>query len=115
MATRKNTLAADFCRCIKKVRKTIKLRSGVKKTARLQADAKESAAIGVCVKAVLQTRGKTLKRFRCGKKAMLKTQKPLRGGAGAPYESTDPTASRIQPGAGITSYYENAVKAPVSL
>ena len=120
MATRKNTLAADFCRCIKKVRKTIKLRSGVKKTARRGADAKEAAAIGVCVKAVLQTRGKTLKRFRCGKKAMLKTQKPLRGGyggpsQGAPYQSTDPTASRIQPGAGIASFYENAVKAPVSL
>ena len=47
----------------------------------------------------------------------LTTQKPLKGGffAGAPYQSTDPTASRIQPGAGVQSYYENAVKAPVRL
>lgn len=155
MATRKNKLAADFCRCIKKVRKTIKLRPGVKKTSA----AKEAAAIGVCVKAVLQTKGKTLKRFRCGKKMSLTTQKPIKGGgllgapvsdigvkpverdpsldirspptnmpigvfktttmkggsSGAPYQSTDPTASRIQPGAGIQSYYENAVKAPVRL
>jgi hypothetical protein len=112
MATRKNKLASDFCRCIKKVRKTIKLRPGVKSTAA----AKEAAAIGVCVQSVLQTKGKTLKKFKCGKRMMLKTQKPLRGGGAlAPYESTDPTASKIQPGAGIQSYYDNAVKAPVRL
>jgi hypothetical protein len=114
MATRKSKLAADFCRCIKKVRKTIKVRPGVKNTAA----AREAAAIGVCVKSVLQTKGKTLKRFRCGKKMTLTTQKPLKGGAtlgGAPYQSSDPTASKIQPGAGIESYYQNAVKAPVQL
>lgn len=114
MAPRSSKLAADFCRCIKKVRKTIKLRRGVKKTSA----AKEAAAIGVCVKAVLQTKGKTLKRFRCGKKMTLKTQKPLKGGGmgePAPYTSTDPTASRIQPGSGVQAYYENAVKAPVRL
>lgn len=113
MATRKNKLASDFCRCIKKVKKTIKLRPGVKKTA----SAKEAAATGVCVKAVLQTRGKTLKRFRCGKKMSLTTQKPLKGGflQGAPYQSSDPTASKIQPGVGVQTYYENAVKAPVRL
>ena len=113
MATRKNKLASDFCRCIKKVRKTIKLRPGVKKTSA----AKEAAAIAVCVKSVLQTKGKTLKRFGCGKKPMLKTQKPLKGGflMGAPYQSTDPTASRIQPGSGVQTFYENAVKAPVRL
>jgi hypothetical protein len=113
MATRKNKLASDFCRCIKKVRKTIKLRPGVKNTAA----AKEAAAIGVCVQSVLQTKGKTLKKFNCGKRMMLKTQKPLKGGAMllSPYESTDPTASKIQPGAGIQSYYDNAAKAPVRL
>jgi hypothetical protein len=112
MATRKNKLAADFCRCIKKVRKTIKLRPGVKKTAA----AKEAAAIGVCVKSVLQTKGKTLKRFGCKKKMSLVTQKLLKGGSmGAPYQSTDPTASRIQPGANLQSYYQNAAKAPVQL
>jgi hypothetical protein len=119
MATRKNKLASDFCRCIKKVRKTIKLRPGVKiaKSKDKQTVAKEAAAIGVCVKAVLQTKGKTLKRFRCGKKMMLSTQKPLKGGSlmGAPYTSTDPTASRITPGVGVQAYYENAVKAPVRL
>jgi hypothetical protein len=111
MATRKNKLSSEFCRCIKKVRKTIKLRPGVKKTAA----AKEAAAIAVCVKSVLQTRKKTLKKFSCGKKMKLVTQRPFRGGAamGAPYQSTDPTASHIQPGAGIQGYYENAVKAPV--
>ena len=113
MATRKNKLASDFCRCIKKVRKTIKLRPGVKNTSA----AREAAAIGVCVKSVLQTKGKTLERFRCGKKMMLSTQKPLKGGSlmGAPYASTDPTASRVTPGSGIQSYYENAAKAPVRL
>ncbi len=113
MATRKNKLAADFCRCIKKVRKTIKVRPGIKNTSA----AREAAAIGVCVKSVLQTKGKTLKRFKCGKKMSLVTQKPLRGGffEFAPYSSSDPTASRIQPGTGIQSYYENAVKAPVRL
>ena len=79
--------------------------------------AKEAAAIAVCVKSVLQTRKKTLKKFSCGKKMKLVTQKLLKGGAviveGAPYQSTDPTASHIKPGAGIQSYYENAVKAPV--
>ena len=106
-------LAANFCRCIKKVRQTIKLRPGIKKTAA----AKEAAAIGVCVKSVLQTKGKTLKRFKCGKRMALTTQKPLKGGflMGSPYQSTDPTASKIQPGAGIQSYYENAMKAPVRL
>jgi hypothetical protein len=113
MATRKNKMAADFCRCIKKVRKTIKLRPGVKKTSA----AKEAAAIAVCVKSVLQTKGKTLKRFSCDKKTKLVTQKPLKGGflSGSPYQSTDPTASKIQPGAGVQAYYENAVKAPVRL
>lgn len=68
----KETLAKKFCRCIKSVRKTIKVR-GKQKTP----TAKESAAIGVCTKSVLQTKGKTLKRFSCKKRPMLKTQKPL--------------------------------------
>ncbi len=111
MATRKNKLAQDFCRCIKKVRKTIKLRPGQKNTPA----AREAAAIGVCVQSVLQTKGKTLKSFRCGKKGQtptLKTQKPLKGGAldGAPYASTDPTASKITPGV-FKNPYENAVAA----
>ena len=55
-----------FCGCIKKVRKTLK--NGTRK-------AKESRAIAICVKSVLQSRGRTLKSFRCGKPAFLKTQK----------------------------------------
>ena len=75
MATKRNSVQKKFCRCIKKVSKTIKLRPGQKKTAA----AKEAAAIGTCVKSVLQTRGKTLKRFSCGirgKKKFLQLQKP---------------------------------------
>lgn len=41
-------LAEKLCRCIKKVRKTVK-----------------NKAIGICVASVLQSRGKTLKRFKC--------------------------------------------------
>lgn len=67
----KNSRAKKFCRCIKHVRKTIKARRGTA----------ESAAIGTCVRSVLQRRGRTLKKFRCGKKPILVTQKPLRGGA----------------------------------
>jgi hypothetical protein len=68
MATSK--LAKTFCRCIKKVRKTVKVRKGSK-------SGKESAAIGICVKSVLQTKGKTLRKFQCtGKKGPdLQTQK----------------------------------------
>ena len=67
----------DFCHCVKKVRQTIKLRRGQKATAK--AKAKESAAIAICTKSVLQTRGLTLKKVRCGpsgpKKQRLFTQK----------------------------------------
>jgi hypothetical protein len=73
-STRKHkNQAKKFCSCIKKVRKTIRLRPGQAKTKQ----AKESAAIGTCVKAVLQTKGRTLKRFSCDKKPVLQTQ-PLK-------------------------------------
>lgn len=67
------TKADRFCSCIQKVRGKIQLRPGQAKTKR----AKESAAIGTCVKAVLQTRGRTLKKFSCEKKPFLQTQ-PLK-------------------------------------
>jgi hypothetical protein len=51
------SLTNDFCRCIKKVSKKIKPKSG----------SKESAGIAICVKSVLQTKGKTLRKFRCRK------------------------------------------------
>jgi hypothetical protein len=66
MSPRLKPLSASFCHCIKKVKSTVKLRN--------KKSTKEQAAIGICVKSVLQTRGKTLKKFRCGKKPRLLTQ-----------------------------------------
>ena len=57
------SLLTSFCHCIKAVRKTLK---------------GEKSAIAVCVKSVLHSRGKTIKRFQCktrkGKKAFITTQ-----------------------------------------
>jgi len=64
----KESMAKRFCGCIKKVRKTIK--GNYKK------QQKESRAIAICVKSVIQSRGKTLKAFRCGKSPKLTTQNP---------------------------------------
>jgi hypothetical protein len=49
-----------FCKCIKKVRKTIK---------------NEKGPIAICVSSVLQKKGRTLKRFTCGRKGKVITQK----------------------------------------
>ena len=57
---RNKTLIGSLCRCIKHVRKTFR---------------NESRAIAICVKSVLHTKGKTIKTFRCGKNAYLRTQK----------------------------------------
>jgi len=65
----KESMAKRFCGCIKKVRKTIK--GNYKK------QQKESRAIAICVKSVIQKRGKTLKKFKCGKTPKLTTQHPL--------------------------------------
>jgi len=64
-------LATKFCSCIKQVRRTVKAR-GRNQSRR----AKESAAIGICVKSVLGKRRRTLKRFTCEKKPKLITQDP---------------------------------------
>ncbi len=66
------TTAKKLCTCIKSVRKTIKARPGV---------SKEKGAIAICVKSVVQTKRRTLKKFKCGKKPRLTTQKRIRGGA----------------------------------
>jgi hypothetical protein len=60
----KESQAKKFCRCVKQVAATVQLRpgSGRGKTA------KESAAIAICVSKMLQSRGRTLKRFSCKKK-----------------------------------------------
>ena len=64
-ARKRKTLRNKFCKCIKSVKKTLKARKG---------STKERGAIAVCVKSVLQTRGRTMKKFKCGKKPMLMTQ-----------------------------------------
>ena len=69
---RPSPLGKELCRCIKKVRKTVKLRRGQSKSRK----DRESAAIGICVKSVIQTRGKTLKKFKCNPKPYLLVQKP---------------------------------------
>jgi hypothetical protein len=66
MALSNKKLSGKLCDCIKQVRKTVKARKG---------STKERAAIGICVKSVLQTRGRTLKRFSCDAKQSLRTQK----------------------------------------
>ena len=60
-------LAQTFCRCIKKVRKTVKVRKGEMKGSA----GRERAAIAICVKSVLGTRGKTLRKFKCTGKRVL--------------------------------------------
>jgi hypothetical protein len=70
---RPSPLGKELCRCIKKVRKTVKLRRGQNKSLK----SKEKAAIGICVKSVIQTRGKTLKKFKCRPKPYLLTQRTL--------------------------------------
>lgn len=71
---RTSPLAKNLCHCIKKVCKTVKLRPNKKKYNSIKNE-KEKAAIGICVKSVLQTRGKTLRKFKCDKKPYLLTQK----------------------------------------
>jgi hypothetical protein len=61
------SLGKEFCRCIKKVRKSVKVRPGQNKSLK----GREKAAIGICVKSVIQTRGKTLKKFKCTPKPYL--------------------------------------------
>ena len=58
----KESLAKKFCRCVKAVTKTLKNKKN------------EGRAIAICTKSVLQTRKRTLNKFSCKKKMMLKTQ-----------------------------------------
>lgn len=65
LKSRKNPeLAAHFCRCIKAVAPKF---GGMEKG--------EGAAIAICVKSILQSKGRTLKRFRCKNGASISTQK----------------------------------------
>jgi len=69
----KESLTRRFCRCIKKVRKTLKARKG---------SSKESGAIAVCVTSVIQgkTKKRTLKKFHCKETPRVITQSRQRGG-----------------------------------
>ena len=51
----RKSLTAKFSRCVKSVRKTVKARQ------------RESAAIAICTKSVLHTRGRTIKSYRKGR------------------------------------------------
>lgn len=67
---KKNSTSQKFCRCIKQVQKTRKNKT-------------ESPAIAICVRSVLGSRGRTLKKFTCrGRHPRVITQAPLqkRGG-----------------------------------
>ena len=66
-------LAERFCDCIKQVRQSVKTRKGSLRGPK----GKEQAAIAICVKSVLQKRGRTLKKFRCRKGPKLVTQESL--------------------------------------
>ena len=69
--TRPSSLGKELCSCIKKVRKTVKVRPGQNKTKK----GREKAAIGICIKSVLHSKCKTIKRFKCSPKPYLLTQK----------------------------------------
>lgn len=78
----KEPIIDRFCTCIKKVQKSLKDREekaskgkkgkkGKKDKTRKQ---RESIAIPICIKSVLQSKGRTLKRFRCRDTPFLQTQ-----------------------------------------
>lgn len=61
-------MTKNFCHCIKKVQKSIRLRKGNSN--------KLSAAIATCTKSVLQRRGVTLKKVNCNSRPhMLSVQR----------------------------------------
>ena len=71
-----------FCRCVKKVKKTLKARPGsISESGKKERSAAEGRAIAICTKSVLQTKGRTLRKVRCRDK-VLETQpmKPQEGG-----------------------------------
>ncbi len=68
---RHSQLAKNLCHCIKKVRKTVRVRPSQNKSEK----GKEKAAIGICVKSVLHSRNKTLRKFKCTPKPYLLAQK----------------------------------------
>jgi len=90
----KESQTKRFCRCIKKVQKTVKARKG---------SSKESGAIAICVTSVLQgkTKKRTLKKFHCktrnGKKARVITQTRLGGSRSAASRTKSGSRSYADP------------------
>jgi hypothetical protein len=78
MATRRNSLSKKFCRCIKYVRRTVKVLKNRKARGSSLQRLKESGAIAICVKSVLGSRGRTLKKFKCDSKPKVVTQPLLK-------------------------------------
>lgn len=66
---KRTSLSKRFCKCIKKVKRTVRVRPGLSPN-------KESAAIAICTKSMLYPRRRTIKRVTCyGRKPRLVTQK----------------------------------------
>ncbi len=74
VGTSRTMLAKRFCKCIKRVRKTVRARGVSKQTPQ----AKESAAIAICTRSVLGSRGRTLRKFKCGTRPVVQTQSFLK-------------------------------------
>ena len=80
----KKSQPQEFCSCIKKVKKSLRNQNkkngkkygkkyGINKSKNL--NEYEQGGIAICVKSMLQSKGRTLKKFHCKKPPMLKTQK----------------------------------------
>ena len=77
-------ISRKFNRCVKSVKKTVKARRGSNK---------ESAAIAICTKSVLQKRGRTMKRYT---RKRLTTQKKFRaGGTPSPWEKYEEKSNTV--------------------
>ena len=71
----KKSLAKEFCSCIKKVKKSLKNQNKKNKINQINQNKYEQGGIAICVKSMLQSRGKTLKKFHCKKHPIIQTQK----------------------------------------
>ena len=74
----RESLSEKYCGCIKSVRRSVKVRKS-NRTGKPSQN-RESAAIAICTKAVLQSRCRTLRKFNCkrGRSPSLKTQNLLK-------------------------------------
>lgn len=80
------SLSSTFRRCVKSVKKTVRARKGSNK---------ESAAIAICTKSVLQKRGRTMKRY--SRKRLITQKKFLGGATTSRWKSYSDRAARANP------------------